>query len=45
MRWFSVGEEAEGLRSLNVRNTIAVDLNSILCGSSTPNRILVLIDQ
>jgi len=33
MRWFSIGKEAEGLRSLNVRNTVAVDLNSILCGS------------
>ncbi|KIM43068.1 glycoside hydrolase family 37 protein [Hebeloma cylindrosporum] len=30
MRWFSVGKEDEGLRSLNVRNTVAVDLNSIL---------------
>ncbi|KAJ3518159.1 hypothetical protein NLJ89_g25 [Agrocybe chaxingu] len=30
MRWFSAGNENAGLRSLNVRNTIAVDLNSIL---------------
>jgi alpha,alpha-trehalase len=45
MRWFSVGKESEGLRSLNVRNTVGVDLNSILCGSSIPNPILMLIDQ
>ncbi|KAF9568772.1 trehalase [Agrocybe pediades] len=30
MRWFSAANASEGLRSLNVRNTIAVDLNSIL---------------
>ena len=45
MRWFSVGKESEGLRSLNVRNTVGVDLNSILCGSSIPNPIPMLIDQ
>jgi alpha,alpha-trehalase len=45
MRWFSVGNEAEGLRSLNVRNTVGVDLNSILCGSSfIPNRIRMAFD-
>jgi len=30
MRWFSAGVVNAGLRALNVRNTIAVDLNSIL---------------
>ncbi|KDR82546.1 hypothetical protein GALMADRAFT_220535 [Galerina marginata CBS 339.88] len=29
MRWFSVANAASGLRSLNVRNTIGVDLNSL----------------
>jgi len=31
IRWFSAANASEGLRSLNVRNTIGVDLNSILC--------------
>ncbi|KAF8955266.1 trehalase [Flammula alnicola] len=45
-RWFSVGKENSGLLALNVRNTIAVDLNSLhyknhvllagLYGSSNP---------
>ncbi|PPQ63598.1 hypothetical protein CVT24_004458 [Panaeolus cyanescens] len=30
MRWFSEANAADGLRSLNVRNTIAICLNSIL---------------
>jgi len=34
MRWFQVGKLSSGLLALNVRNTIAVDLNSILCTSS-----------
>jgi alpha,alpha-trehalase len=31
MRWFREGNLSAGLLALNVRNTIAVDLNSILC--------------
>lgn len=34
MRWFHAGQLSAGLLALNVRNTIAVDLNSILCASS-----------
>ena len=31
MRWFRAGNLSSGLLALNVRNTIAVDLNSLLC--------------
>lgn len=31
MRWFRAGGLSSGLLSLNVRNTVAVDLNSLLC--------------
>jgi neutral trehalase len=31
MRWFPTGNLSTGLLALNVRNTIAVDLNSLLC--------------
>jgi alpha,alpha-trehalase len=31
MRWFRAGNLSAGLLALNVRNTIAVDLNSLLC--------------
>ena len=31
MRWFHAGGLSSGLVSLNVRNTVAVDLNSLLC--------------
>lgn len=34
LRWFQAGKRSSGLLALNVRNTVAVDLNSILCTSS-----------
>lgn len=33
MRWFHANNVSGGLPALNVRNTVAVDLNSILCES------------
>ena len=34
MRWFHAANATGGLRNLNVRNTVAADLNSILCAYS-----------
>jgi alpha,alpha-trehalase len=45
MRWFRRGGLSSGLLALNVRNTIAVDLNSLLCACPLRCKCRLLTDS
>lgn len=43
-RWFSAANVDKGLLALNVRNTVGVDLNSILCKWQKPSELFAVFD-